>query len=151
MKYDKLLCLSFLIIILLSSCSLKNRQVFSVSERSLHIDKKNCFYESISPSKSIKTIIQFSGDSPNSQDLNIDKDQILRLYWNQESTDGFTIKIKRIDTETEIDSEKEILIESSMTPSSGCNDIQLKSGDYKVSVENNNNQWTLLIDEIVYK
>lgn len=140
-----------LLIILLVSCSSgSNNDTVSLSGKqiSVKIQKVECVFEKISPAKSTKQLLELSGNSPKSEIIELQSQTNLRVYWNQLSTQDFELSIADINSDQANNTANTIILESIIGPSSGCTDVTLEAGDYKVIVDNANNDWKVLLEAI---
>lgn len=143
-----------ILVLLLSSCNSKNtREPILISGRqiSVKIQKEECIFDKITPSKTAKQVFEFSGNSPKSDNIDLKSKTTLRIYWNQVSTKDYVLSITNISSDQANDPTNIIILESIIGPSSGCTDVTLAPGKYKVNVENANNDWKVLIDAITLK
>ena len=139
------------LILFLASCNSKNTNestALSGRQISVKIQKDECVFDKIAPSKTSKQVFEFSGNSPKSEKLKINSQTLLRVYWNQLSTKDFELSISKIGSDQANDPMNLIILESMIGPSSGCTDVTLEAGEYNINVENANNDWKVLIDAL---
>ena len=116
----------------------------------LSIDKDDCAFQEISPIKQSEKIAEFSGNNTDSQNISLETDGSIRIYWKQTSTESFLLTLTNLDPSLVNDPSRIVIIESITSPSSGCSDIPMDKGEYEINVESSNGSWVLEMDTVEY-
>jgi hypothetical protein len=155
----KLTCIVIFLtmVILLSACNKQSDQDNSVTptleatKSAVSISKVVCPFETLLPAEEKSELMNISGKSPESIDFSVDTDTAVRVYWDQVSKDSFVLSSINKDPKLTDDPARKTIIESFNGSSSGCVDLNLKSGQYSVNIESADSDWVVLIQSIIYK
>lgn len=117
----------------------------------ISIENVECMFESISPAEVVREIVVVTGDSPKIGNFSLTNETAVRIYWNQESKENFSLSTTNLDPKLLDNPERKTTYETIVGPSSGCSDTLLSAGEYEVNVEDSVGPWIVVIQEIKYK
>jgi hypothetical protein len=110
----------------------------------------DCVFQTVTPATVESEVINASGSAPANQSFSVDTSTDLRIYWTQSTQDNFDLSIVNLDPALASSVEKTITLEAFVGPSSGCVDTSLKTGNYKIVVNQANGPWKVWVEKIKY-